>query len=151
MALKDGSRKYVATLAICAVIGCTSAASAQTLVPSDGAFMVAQAGPGEWHGYRGAEGPRHGYRRGPDGWWYPLAAFMVGVTAGAMVAQPHNDMPPPLENAPPPRRVYVDPREELSPEHYAWCAKRYRSYQVSDNSYVPRAGLRAECVSPYSG
>jgi len=33
--------------------------------------------------------------------------------------------------------------------HTNWCYSRYRSYRASDNTYVPRAGVRAECVSPY--
>ncbi|MBW9090769.1 BA14K family protein [Rhizobium wenxiniae] len=33
--------------------------------------------------------------------------------------------------------------------HAQWCANRYRTYRASDNSYVPRAGVRAQCRSPY--
>ncbi|MFN7025071.1 MAG: BA14K family protein [Pseudorhizobium sp.] len=34
--------------------------------------------------------------------------------------------------------------------HIQWCMDRYRSYRPSDDTYVPRAGVRAYCSSPYS-
>lgn len=33
--------------------------------------------------------------------------------------------------------------------HVAWCAERYRSYRVSDDSFQPHHGPRRRCVSPY--
>jgi hypothetical protein len=33
--------------------------------------------------------------------------------------------------------------------HTQWCANRYRTYRASDNTYVPRVGVRAQCRSPY--
>jgi len=35
--------------------------------------------------------------------------------------------------------------------HAQWCADRYRSYRVDDNSYTSYSGRIRECVSPYSG
>lgn len=144
----------IALISIYAVLGLGSIASAQSLDNSEHQIVVAQNAPGEWNGYRGAHGPRDGYRRGPDGWWYPLAAFAAGAIIGGAVAQPDDDAPPPPRDRmpPPPRGAqFSERRVELSPDHYAWCAKRYRSYRASDNSYVPRAGIRAECESPYGG
>ena len=40
---------------------------------------------------------------------------------------------------------------ELSAAHVEWCSRRYRSYDVGDNSYTPYSGGRRPCVSPYSG
>jgi hypothetical protein len=119
------------------------------------ALVVAQNGPGSWNGFHGEQGPRDGFRRGPDGWWYPLAAFAAGAIVGGAVAGQDDDLPPPPGYAPPPPPPgYASPREyrahAFPPEHYVWCAKRYRSYVASDNSYVPRAGFRAQCRSPYS-
>ena len=37
---------------------------------------------GHWNGHRGYREKRRGYRRGNDGWWYPLAAFGAGVVIG---------------------------------------------------------------------
>ncbi|WP_235818133.1 BA14K family protein [Brucella thiophenivorans] len=37
-----------------------------------------------------------------------------------------------------------------SNRHYQWCSSRYRTYRASDNTYVPSAGRRAICNSPYS-
>jgi hypothetical protein len=31
-----------------------------------------------------------------------------------------------------------------------WCLSNYRTYRASDNTYVPRAGVRAQCNSPYN-
>ncbi len=33
--------------------------------------------------------------------------------------------------------------------HAAWCAQRYRSYRVEDNSYQPYGSARRPCQSPY--
>jgi len=48
-----------------------------------------------------------------------------------------------------PRRYY---RRDvvMSAAHVDWCYKRYRTYRESDNTYVPRRGVRAQCISPYS-
>ncbi|MFN7025351.1 MAG: BA14K family protein [Pseudorhizobium sp.] len=35
-------------------------------------------------------------------------------------------------------------------QHIQWCMDRYRSYRSSDDTYVPRAGVRAYCNSPYA-
>ncbi len=84
-----------------------------------------------WHrGHRGYRDYRPGYRRHNDGWWYPLAAFGAGaIIGGAMAAPP---------------RAYGGGNA-----HVQWCANRYRTYRAYDNTYVPRAGVRAQCMSPY--
>lgn len=88
---------------------------------------------GYYHGYRGSRHHRHGYRRGHDGWWYPLAAFGAGaIIGGAMAngARTHG---------------------RVESRHVQWCLDHYRTYRPSDNSYVPRIGVRAQCHSPYGG
>lgn len=47
-----------------------------------------------------------------------------------------------------PRRTYR--RVQLSEAHVQWCYDRYRTYRESDNTFVPRRGVRAQCYSPYS-
>ncbi len=42
------------------------------------------------------------------------------------------------------------PRQSYGSSHGQWCANRYRTYRASDNTYVPRAGVRAYCNSPYN-
>lgn len=39
--------------------------------------------------------------------------------------------------------------EAMPNQHIQWCMDRYRSYRPSDDTYVPRAGVRAYCNSPY--
>jgi len=87
---------------------------------------------GWYGGHRGYRSYRHGYRRHSDGWWYPLAAFGAGAIIGGAISNER-------------RTSY----EGINPRHYDWCYARYRSYRSSDNTYVPRAGYRAECLSPY--
>lgn len=113
--------------------------------------LVQDAAPGEWRGYKGVRESRPGYRRGDDGWWYPLAAFAAGaLIGGAASAAADNDAPPPEgHEPPPPQQAGRDRPDRLPPDHYAWCAKRYKSYRASDNSYIPRAGLRTQCISPF--
>jgi hypothetical protein len=88
---------------------------------------------GWYGGHRGYRHHRHGYRRHSDGWWYPLAAFGAGAVIGGAIA---NSNHPPV-------------RDGISPSHYDWCASRYRTYRAYDNTYVPYAGARALCRSPY--
>jgi hypothetical protein len=33
--------------------------------------------------------------------------------------------------------------------HQEWCAARYRSYRVSDDSFQPFDGVRRPCISPF--
>ena len=85
---------------------------------------------GWYHGHRGYRNHRPGYRRHSDGWWYPLAAFGAGAIIGGAV----NSRPA---------------QAGVNPRHFDWCSSRYRTYRASDNTYVPRAGVRAQCRSPY--
>jgi hypothetical protein len=82
---------------------------------------------GWYNGHRGYRERRRGYRY-HNGYWFPLAAFATGAIIGGAIAN--------------------QPRASGS-SHYQWCANRYRTYRASDNTYVPRAGVRATCVSPY--
>lgn len=86
-----------------------------------------------WHGHRGYSYYRPGYRRGDDGWWYPLAAFGLGAAIiGGMAAQ----------QARPP--VVAVPQD-----HVRWCQQRYRSYDVYSDTFQPNRGPRQRCISPY--
>jgi len=48
-----------------------------------------------------------------------------------------------------PRRTYRR-GVVMSEAHVEWCYSRYRTYRERDNTYVPRRGVRAQCISPYS-
>lgn len=86
-----------------------------------------------WHGHRGYNYYRPGYRRGDDGWWYPLAAFGLGAAIiGGMAAQQAR---PPVVAVP--------------PDHVRWCQMRYRSYDPYSDTFQPNRGPRQRCISPY--
>lgn len=87
---------------------------------------------GWYGGHRGYRDYRRGYRRHSDGFWYPLAAFGAGAIIGGAIGSAQ-------------RPAYAG-----SGSHVQWCASRYRTYRASDNTYVPRAGVRAYCNSPYN-
>lgn len=72
-----------------------------------------------YHGHRGYNYRRHGYRRHSDGFWYPPAAFVVTVRPG------------------------------YGNRHVRWCRAQYASYRVSDNTWKPRGAPRRICRSPY--
>ena len=86
---------------------------------------------GWYNGERGYRDRRPGYRRHSDGYWYPLAAFGAGAIIGGAIAG----------------RSTTD---RLSNRHIRWCADRYRTYRPSDNTFVLRAGVRAQCNSPFN-
>jgi hypothetical protein len=86
--------------------------------------------PGWHNGYRGSRHSRPGYRRSSDGWWFPMAAFGAGLVVGGAMNQPTSP--------------------SLSNRHIHWCYDRWQTYRSFDNTFVPRVGVRAQCVSPYS-
>jgi hypothetical protein len=101
-----------------------------------------------------------------------LAGAAVGVLGGLLLgqalsgpsyAEPVYVAPAPVYVAPPPRvvyrpapvpvydePVYVGPYDSPSDEHAAWCASRYRSYDVVDDTWVDRTGRVRACISPFN-
>jgi hypothetical protein len=45
--------------------------------------------------------------------------------------------------------VYPAPGVHVPSGHVQWCINRYRSYDPRTDTYVPRIGVRARCISPY--
>ena len=86
-----------------------------------------------FNGHRGYRERRPGYRY-RDGFWFPPAAFALGVITGSII-----------NNATPAPRY----REGLPRAHVEYCFDRYRSYRVSDNTFQPYNGPREQCRSPY--
>ncbi len=150
--------KSVSVAAVAAVVSLTSLTSASATMPLP-AVMAPQASQqasnveqvqfrndrrerriwrergsrhGWYRGHRGYRDYRRGYRRHNDGLWYPLAAFGAGALIGGAISSSQ-------------RPAYAG-----SGSHVQWCANRYRTYRASDNTYVPRAGVRAYCNSPYN-
>ncbi|MFB2567578.1 BA14K family protein [Rhizobium sp. IMFF44] len=52
-----------------------------------------------------------------------------------------------VEHPPTPR--HLAPQLELSDQHLAWCAQRYRSFNPTTNSYRSYGGKIRECSSPF--
>lgn len=96
---------------------------------NNGDRVVIRKGNRYWKGYRGYRGYRNGYQRYNDGYWYPRAAFSLGIII-----------------APQPRRII----RSVGNAHVNWCYNRYRSYRAYDNSYQPYGGPRRACYSPYN-
>jgi hypothetical protein len=92
---------------------------------------------------------RHGWNRDRDwrrhGGYYRDrnlgGAVIGGVITGAIVGGLLNNSRPVYRE-----RVYRGGGDA----HVQWCYDRYRTYRASDNTYVPRAGQRAYCNSPYN-
>jgi hypothetical protein len=130
--------KTLSTLAVTLALGGTSigtvsAMPVPTLIGPPTDVQTVQwhhgsDGDGWYRGHRGYRGYRPGYRRHGD-YWYPLAAFGAGALIGGAIAAP---------SAP-----------RYGSRHVEWCSARYRSYDASTDTYVPRAGTTARCVSPY--
>jgi hypothetical protein len=89
---------------------------------------------GDRHHYRPYRGSRHYGRHYRRHHRNNAGAIIGGLAAGAIIGGAIGSSP---------RRAYA------GNSHQTWCANRYRTYRASDNTYVPRAGYRAQCVSPY--
>lgn len=102
-------------------------------------FYLHGPGPGYFNGYRGRRHRHPGWRY-HNGWWFPPAAFALGVIIGKGI---HGGT---VYHQPAPR--YYRPSSPPG-EHYRWCDWRFKTYRAWDNTYIPRRGVRAQCRSPY--
>lgn len=125
-------KKFLAIYALSAALVCTSIMPAAAFTRSEaqpGISSVEQVqmrrDRGRYQGYQGTRERRPGFRRHSDGFWYPLAAFGADAAIGGAIRSDRRD-----------RR------------HVAWCADRYRSYRVADNTYRAPNGMRRQCISP---
>jgi hypothetical protein len=107
----------------------------------------------------------HRHHRGSDAAVAGIAGLAVGALAGAALAAPRQRViiEDDYYRAPPPRRVYVEPRyerarpqvvyggsyrgfaEPWSGEWYRYCSDRYRSFNPSDGTFVGYDGVRRFC------
>ncbi|ODT18252.1 MAG: hypothetical protein ABS35_24090 [Kaistia sp. SCN 65-12] len=130
------------------------AAQAQSGVRADGTFQVADhrgwGGRKDWrwnrgHGHRGYYGGyRGGYRGyyggpryyygGGDYWGGAAAAGIIGLAAGAMIA---NSMNQP--------RYY---NGGYGGDYYSYCSSRYRSFNPRTGTYTGYDGYQHRCVMP---
>jgi len=103
---------------------------------------------GGGHRWRGDSGWRHNRQWRNDDWrwrrhyrdnYLGLGGFGLGLGLG-LAPRYYDDY-----YYAPPRRHY----RGLSRAHVEWCYAHYRTYRASDNTYVPRRGVRAYCRSPF--
>lgn len=85
-----------------------------------------------YNGYRGYRHHRYGYRH-YNGYWFPPAAFALGVIIGSQSHGGGYGVRP----------GYTHPR------HVRYCYDRYRSYRAYDNTFQPYHGPRRQCRSRY--
>jgi Ni/Co efflux regulator RcnB len=116
------------------------AAQAQSGARSDGSFQVADHRGGwrghnrDWRrhhhnrhrGWRG--GPRY-YHRDNNNWGGAAAAGIIGLAAGAMIANSANQ-----------------PRYYAGDNYNAYCSSRYRSFNPRTGTYTGYDGLQHRCV-----
>jgi hypothetical protein len=140
-------KRFLKTLVLSAAVAATTLTT----------FSVAEAGD-RWR-YR--DGYRHHHRHSHgDAAVAGIVGLAVGALAGAALAAPRERII--VDDgyyAPPPRRVYVEPRyaprpqviytgrlaEPWSREWYRYCANRYRSFNPSDGTFVGYDGVRRFC------
>lgn len=76
--------------------------------------------------------------------------FGVGTLFGNATARPRYYAPAPVYVAPP-RRVYVEPApvyyelEPWTPDWYAYCGSRYRSFDARSGTYIGHDGYPRMC------
>ena len=77
--------------------------------------------------------------------------FGVGTLFGNATARPRYYAPAPVYVVPPPRRVYVQPQpvyyelEPWTPDWYAYCGAKYRSFDARSGTYIDFDGYRRMC------
>jgi hypothetical protein len=122
------------------------AAQAQSGVRADGSFQVAEhrggwrgGGGNDWrrygnryHGHRWHGG--RGYYYNDNNWGGAAAAGIIGLAAGAMIA---NSMNQP--------RYYSG---GYGGDYYSYCANRYRSFNPRTGTYTGYDGYQHRCVMP---
>jgi Ni/Co efflux regulator RcnB len=121
------------------------AAQAQSGVRADGSFQVADHRGGwrghnrDWrrhhnnrhHGWRG--GSRY-YYRDNDNWGGAAAAGIIGLAAGAMIANSANQP-----------RYYSG---GYGGDYVSYCSNRYRSFNPRTGTYTGYDGYQHRCVMP---
>lgn len=144
--------KTIASVAIAGLIAATSLTSAVT---------PAGAGGKQWNhnqwGYKHWNGPHshknYYYSKG----WNPGAALATGAILGfafGALATPnyyyaprvYAYTPPP---PPPPYPYYYYPYGPMNAQHVSYCKSKYRSYNITYNTWIGYDGLVRQCISPY--
>lgn len=98
------------------------------IIRGDQHVRVIQRGDNMYYnGHRGYRNQRAGYRN-YKGYWYPGSAFVGTVTINGGYQQ--------------------NSARYVGRSHANWCADRYRSYRMTDNSFNTGNGRRL-CNSPF--
>jgi len=136
-------RKFITALVSAAILASVLPASANPIqirpLP-----QVEKAYPNESYAqyYRRGYRPRHHYRhyhRRDNG--DALAAGVVGLAAGALIAGAIASQAQAQPAAPPPPGV-------VDPQVAAYCARTYRSYDPATGTFLASNGMRYVCTYP---
>jgi len=73
-----------------------------------------------------------------------VAGFAVGTLFGNAMAQPRY-VPAPVYVVPPPTPVYYAP-PPWTPEWYAYCARKYGSFDPRSGTFLGYDGYRHTCI-----
>jgi hypothetical protein len=84
------------------------------------------------------------YRSSPDAGGALFAGALLGLAFGAIASNSFAEpQPQPLELPPP------HPNYAAADDHYAWCARTYRSYNGETDTFFDFQGIERRCVTPY--
>lgn len=144
--------KAIASVAIAAAFAAATLTS--TVTPADAGGNSWKWKQQQYHGKQYKHGGKHykNYNKG----WNPGAALaagaILGLTFGALAAQP-NYYYAPAYPPPPPPPVPPYPAYSysygMSPQHVSFCYSKYKSYNVQYNTWIGYDGRVHQCLSPY--
>lgn len=139
----------IASVVATSFLALPATAQAQSGVRADGSFQVADRrgdgwrGGNDWRRHRGGNWRGHnGYRNGPryygnrgyyyrdnNNWGGAAAAGIIGLAAGAMIANSANQ-----------------PRYYAGDDYVSYCSNRYRSFNPRTGTFTGYDGLQHRCV-----
>lgn len=143
--------KAIASVAIAGMLAATSLTTTT---------VTADAGGKHWkhHNNNNYYNYNNHYSHG----WNPGAALatgaILGLTFGALATPNYYYAPPRAYYYPPPPPppaypsyyAYSNGPAHVGSQHASWCFSRYRSYNVTYNTWVGFDGYVHQCVSPFS-
>jgi hypothetical protein len=144
------SSTIIAAAAAVALGGATIATAPASATPLGSSAALAQAGGAQieqvrhggrhWGHPRRHARPFHRDRRTRDRIGPAIVGGILGFGLGAALTAPRH--------AQPHHRTFAQSPHVHA--HVQWCQQRYRSYDVTTDSFLSYDGNRYQCVSPYA-